>query len=163
MKAARGDGTVQKRLANFLLALMTTSQETTKEAPASLFLGRIPYTRLTLLKPTVAMNVERCREKMYDRGQTLVRTFEEGETVAVRDYRISQPGKWTAGIISEQTGPLSYKVAVAPGGNWRRHTDQIHKSRPNDHAPTNVADLEEATHVTGPKPSVRRNRGRAPR
>ncbi|XP_062616769.1 uncharacterized protein LOC134278467 [Saccostrea cucullata] len=53
-----------------------------------------------------------------------VRQFNTGDKVAVRDYR-SHSEKWIAGTIDSKTGPLSYKVEIAPGTTWRRHTDQI--------------------------------------
>ena len=53
-----------------------------------------------------------------------LRHFNVGQNVAVRDYR---PGhdKWTSGIVSAHTGPLSYHVEVGNDKSWRRHTDQI--------------------------------------
>ena len=41
-----------------------------------------------------------------------------------RDYR-KNDDRWTTGTVVEQTGPVSYRVEVAPGFTWRRHTDQI--------------------------------------
>ena len=44
-------------------------------------------------------------------------------SVAVRDYRGQY--RWIPGVITSKTGPISYKVSIAPGVVWRRHTDQI--------------------------------------
>lgn len=50
------------------------------------------------------------------------RQFDIGQDVAVRDYRQNQK-KWIHGVVNEKTGPVSYRVSVAPGVNWRRHAD----------------------------------------
>jgi hypothetical protein len=34
----------------------------------------------------------------------------------------------TSGIVTAQTGPVSYSVEVKPGVTWRRHTDQLRSS-----------------------------------
>lgn len=57
----------------------------------------------------------------------MLRTFAQGQTVAVRDYR-QDHSRWTPGTIMAQTGPVSYFVEVASGGKWRRHADQIRSS-----------------------------------
>ena len=55
------------------------------------------------------------------------RDYAVGQTVAVKDYRGNDP-KWIPGTISDKTGPVSYRVEVAPDINWRRHADQIQDS-----------------------------------
>ena len=39
------------------------------------------------MKPNIRKEVERVQEKMSSRIQNRIREFEEGNTVAVRDYR----------------------------------------------------------------------------
>lgn len=51
-------------------------------------------------------------------------TFEQGQTVAVRDYRQDR-SRWTPETIIAQPVPKSYSFEGASGGKWRRHADQI--------------------------------------
>ena len=125
MKASRKlGGTIQKRLSNFLLAYRSTPHSTTGESPATLFMGRTLQTRLSLIKPTVERKVNREQEKMFVNNKHSARMFYIGEKVCIRDYR-SHEHKWVSGTITSKTGPLSYKVSVGPGADWRRHADQI--------------------------------------
>ena len=50
------------------------------------------------------------------------REFKEGDNIIARNYSGGQ--KWLRGIVSEKTGPVSYKVKI-DGGIIRRHVDQI--------------------------------------
>lgn len=56
------------------------------------------------------------------------REFKLGQSVSVRDYR-NNDTKWIPGVINEKTGPVSYRVEIAPDVNWKRHADQIHDSK----------------------------------
>ena len=145
MKSAEYDeGTLQKKLANFLIAYRNAPQSTTGESPAQLFMGRSLGTRLERIRPDVARTVRRSQEKVEERIKSKVRTFSIGEHVMVRDYRNNH--KWMPGTVSKQTGPVSYKIEIAPGMEWRRHTDQIYSS-----VPPPVADLVPELPVDIPK------------
>lgn len=52
------------------------------------------------------------------------REFALGEQVLVQNFR-GEP-KWLDGTVSEQTGPVSYKVLVGDQ-LWKRHIDQMHQ------------------------------------
>ena len=52
------------------------------------------------------------------------REFALGEQVLVQNFR-GEP-KWLNGTVSEQTGPVSYKVLVGDQ-LWKRHIDQMHQ------------------------------------
>ncbi|KAL9979213.1 hypothetical protein ACROYT_G016843 [Oculina patagonica] len=54
------------------------------------------------------------------------REFTLGEQVLVQNFR-GEP-KWLGGVITEQTGPVSYKVLVGDQ-LWKRHVDQMHQKR----------------------------------
>ncbi|XP_021353194.1 uncharacterized protein K02A2.6-like [Mizuhopecten yessoensis] len=149
MKSSRKDGgSTQKNLAKFLLAYRNSPHATTNETPSKLFMGRYLTTRLDLLRPDTRRRVDKQQDKMRE-IRTRLRLFEVGEKVSVRDYRGNR--KWLSGKISEQTGPVSYRVEIAPGILWRRHVDQIRNAQ------IPASPLPEYTMSKSCKPAVCRN------
>ncbi|XP_053390655.1 uncharacterized protein LOC128553501 [Mercenaria mercenaria] len=69
--------------------------------------------------------VEDQQSKMH--RSTTDRNFDIGDCVTIRDYR-SGRDTWIPGKINMKTGPVSYRVEIAPGVSWRRHADQIRRS-----------------------------------
>lgn len=57
-----------------------------------------------------------------------------GEHVLVQNFR-GEP-KWLDGTVTEQTGPVSYKVLVGDQ-LWKRHVDQMHQKRGSQIDPPN--------------------------
>jgi len=55
---------------------------------------------------------------------TLVRTFEVGQRVMVRDY--FHNWKWVSAVISVVLGPADCMVKTDDGKVWKRHVNQIH-------------------------------------
>ena len=51
------------------------------------------------------------------------RRFEVGESVLAENFR--GPPKWLKATITEQTGPVSFRVMLESGEIWRRQVDQI--------------------------------------
>ncbi|CAH0715279.1 unnamed protein product, partial [Brenthis ino] len=47
-----------------------------------------------------------------------------GDTVLTRDYT-TKGEKWSEGTVTKKTGPVSFKVDVGGGVEWRRHQDQM--------------------------------------
>ena len=94
---------------------------------AQLFFGRPKCTRLDLVKPNLnrkivnqqhQQSIRAANEKGRQRRQ-----LEVGDSVMSQDYKGDL--KWRSGLIVSKTGPLTYKVQVAPGIIWRRHIDQL--------------------------------------
>ncbi|XP_062606962.1 uncharacterized protein K02A2.6-like [Saccostrea cucullata] len=128
MKSAKYDeGSIQKKLCNFLIAYRSTPQSTTGESPAQMFLGRNLTTKLDRAKPSLTRTVDQSQERMRSKITTTPRKFNIGDHVLVRDYRKGDH-KWISGIIHRITGPISYEVEVSSGNVWRRHVDQIFSS-----------------------------------
>lgn len=126
MKAAKQDsGMVQSKLSKFLIMYRNSPHSTTGECPSSLFLGRRLATRLDLIKPSLGGTVSKSQSKMV--RSTFDRNYDIGQSVSVKDYRNNET-KWIPGVIREKTGPVSYRVEVAPEVAWRRHADQIQDS-----------------------------------
>ncbi|XP_064486077.1 uncharacterized protein K02A2.6-like [Ornithodoros turicata] len=70
---------LQLKLSNFLFEYRTTPHTTTEKTPAELFLGRVPRTRLTLLKPSFSHRRREKQNKMKayaDKRRSRPRTFE---------------------------------------------------------------------------------------
>ncbi|GFT66021.1 uncharacterized protein K02A2.6 [Trichonephila clavipes] len=100
-----------------------TPHSLTGETPSALFLKRCIRTRLDLLKPNLRDKVVQKQSSRLD-TESILREFQEGEKVAVRNY--SGPNKWKIGTIINRDGTLSYSIQI---GNeiWKRHVDQIRK------------------------------------
>ena len=120
-------GNVRVRLAKILFAYRLTPQTTIGLSPAEMLLGRRPISRLDLLKPHTADRVERkqlAQKSQHDR-HARDRVFTEEDPVFVRNYH--QGDKWLPGVISEKTGPVSFKVTMTTSQDRRCHQDQIRK------------------------------------
>ena len=113
-------GSIDKKIACFLLTYRTTVNSATGEIPSVLMTGRRLRTRLDLVKPALKANhtVSGWKERI----------FEIGQTVWVRDYRSNQP-KWVPGEIESKIGAVMFNVKVTTHGHgtatWKRHVDQL--------------------------------------
>ncbi|GFW14976.1 uncharacterized protein TNCV_4659371 [Trichonephila clavipes] len=124
LKSSRGDsGDLNVKLQRFLLQYRITPHSLTGETPSALFLKRCICTRLDLFKPNLRDKVVQKQSSRLD-TESILREFQEGEKVAVRNY--SGPNKWKVGTIINRDGTLSYSIQI---GNeiWKRHVDQIRK------------------------------------
>ena len=125
MKAAKKDeGSLNVKVARFLLAYRNVPNATTGVSPAELFLKRSLRTRLDLMRPSLRSRVEAqqaLQKNQHDR-HTKDRLFDVGQSVLARNLRAGP--KWIPGVMVEKTGPVSYKVQVSDQ-IWRRHCDQL--------------------------------------
>jgi transposase InsO family protein len=88
LKSSRKEGGgVVKKLSNFLMAYRNAPQCTTNESQETLFMGRNLPSRLDLMKPDVRRKVEQKQCEMRERRNSVLRKFNPGDSVAVRDYR----------------------------------------------------------------------------
>lgn len=114
-------GTLNQKLAAFLLSYRTTPHTTTNTTPSELFFNRKIRTRLDVVKPQLS---DRIHQKSLP-AEKNTREFKVGDTVMVRDYRGSKVS-WIKSTISRRLGPVTYHVSVC-GMMWKRHVDQIRK------------------------------------
>ena len=121
----QGDGSVDAKLARFLLSYRITPQSTTGESPAQLRWGRSLRSHLDLLRPDVATRVHlaQSRQKKQHDQHSRTRAVKLGDAVSVRNY--SRRSKWVPGTIIRGTGPLSARVELENGMVVRRHHDQF--------------------------------------
>ncbi|KAL7873357.1 hypothetical protein AOLI_G00124280 [Acnodon oligacanthus] len=75
--------------------------------------------------PYVTSEVDKAQEVQCTRREihAKARSFKVGDKVLVRDYRRGE--KWTLGVVSAETGPVSYTVNIGSSEHWRRHADQM--------------------------------------
>ena len=121
----QGDGSVDTKLARFLLSYWITPQSTTGESPAQLLWGRSLRSHLDLPRPDVATRVHsaQSRQKKQHDQHSRTRGVKLGDAVSVRKY--SWGSKWVPGTIIQETGPLSTRVELEDGMVVRRHHDQL--------------------------------------
>ena len=122
-------GTIDEKIARFLLAYRRTPHTTTGRPPAELLMGRQIRCRLDLLKPDLEAKVRDRQEKMKENHDQSARerSFSDGDMVYAHNYA---PGnKWMRGHIMEHTGPVSCVVQLEDGRRWRRHYDQLRSCR----------------------------------
>ena len=133
---------LQTNIAKFLLVYRNTAHSTTGEPPSVLFLGRPLRTRLDLVKPDLprkVLNRQIDQARVKERSPT--RQLSIGLTVLARNY--TGKDKWLPGTVQAKTGPLSYKIKVAPNRIWRRHIDQLRDSSvKSDDLRNDAVDLE---------------------
>ncbi|XP_042150746.1 uncharacterized protein K02A2.6-like [Ixodes scapularis] len=118
-------GDMATKLARFLLSQHILPHSTTGKSPAELLMGRRIRTALDRLHPDLQAEMVDKQEEQALRGRQGVREFEPREPVFIRNY-LAGP-KWLPGIITEITGPVSYKVRTIDGRFWKRHVDQIRR------------------------------------
>ena len=119
------EGSLESRLARFLLNYRTTPHATTGVSPAELMFGRRIRTRLDLLKPDLSRTVRARQEhqkKTHD-AHARPRDLVIGATVYAKNFGQGPP--WLPGVIKDLTGPVSYTVEVEDGGIFRRHVDHV--------------------------------------
>ena len=118
-------GSMKSRLAHVLFHYRLTPQTTTGVSPSELLLGRRPRSRLDLLKPHTAEQVEKkqSQQKQQHDARARKRKFEVGTDVFVRNYH--QGDRWLPGVIEQRTGPVSFKVKLTDGRLRRCHQDQV--------------------------------------
>ena len=136
LNAMKGEsGSVNKKLAKFLLAYRNTPHSVTGQTPANLFMMRTLRSRLDLLKPDVAKRIYNKQLKQHGGRQTKLCELEPSQLVLARNYT-SGP-KWVQGTVVFRSGHLSYQANVGPHMIWRRHIDQL--------LATNVTDAKVGT------------------
>ncbi|KAJ8033419.1 hypothetical protein HOLleu_23654 [Holothuria leucospilota] len=127
-----GGGSIETKLARFLFHYRNTPHTTTGQSPSKLLMGRIVRTHMDLLIPKVGAGVRYKQAKQKEQHDTHARdrVFKVNDSVLVQDMI---NGKWLPGIVSKQTGPVSFIVELEDQRTWKRHQDHLrHRSGPAD-------------------------------
>ena len=123
---AEGSDSIKQSLVRFLVSYRTTPNSMTGQTPAELFLNRRLRTKIDLIRPDLSQKVfdKQSDQKFRHDKSSREREFALGEQVLVQNFR--EEPKWLDGTVTEQTGPVSYKV-LAGDQLWKRHVDQMHQ------------------------------------
>lgn len=114
-------------LCKFLFSYRNTEHCTTQKEPSVALLGRRLRGRLDLLRPdtsAIVSEAQRLQTEAHDARGARPRRFESGDPVLVRDYS-NKDVKWKEGVVTERSGPVSYKVKTIDNMHCRRHVDQL--------------------------------------
>ena len=119
------EGTIEDRVARFLLQYRVTPHTTTGCPPAELLFGRNLRTRLDLIKPDLARSVEKrqCKQKENHDQKSRTPRFAVKDNVYVRNF--SGRTSWLPGYILRPSGPCSFMAKLLDGRVVRRHTDHL--------------------------------------
>ena len=98
-------GTLEERLARFLLNYRITPHSTTGQTPAELLMGRRIRSRLDLLHPDVSkeVRVSQERQKAGHDSHCKTQSFVVGDSVLARDFT-NTPWKWINDFIEAVLG-----------------------------------------------------------
>uniref|UniRef100_A0A2A4JM87 RNA-directed DNA polymerase n=1 Tax=Heliothis virescens TaxID=7102 RepID=A0A2A4JM87_HELVI len=124
-RAVHSGENVLQALNTFLFHYRNCDHATTGVSPAVLLTGRRMRMRLDALRPDVKQVVRAAQQRQVAHaGGKPQPTIRVGEPVLARDYT-STPNKWSTGTVSKSSGPVSYRIDMGNGVEWRRHRDQI--------------------------------------
>uniref|UniRef100_A0AAV2JG06 ribonuclease H n=1 Tax=Knipowitschia caucasica TaxID=637954 RepID=A0AAV2JG06_KNICA len=128
------DLNVEDKVSHFLLRYRRTPNSATGESPADLHLKRHVRLRLDFLRPNIAMRVRRrqYQQKEEHDSRATERQFDVDDPVYLRNTAGDKP-KWIPGVVTQQTGPVSYRVQGETTDQvYRRHGDQLRPRYPQE-------------------------------
>jgi len=150
------DGSVETKLARYLMQYRITPHTTTGFSPAELLMKRRPRCRLDLVRPNLMTHV---RDKQLEQKQShdkraKLRTFQVGDNVFAKNF--ARGPVWLPGKIAAKNGPLSYTIELQDSRTWKRHVDHIRGRSEHDH-PCTVPSLGHDWGFTEPPPEEEGN------
>ncbi|XP_022785748.1 uncharacterized protein K02A2.6-like [Stylophora pistillata] len=123
LKSDESNASLRYKLDTFPMKYRNCPHTTTGNSPAVMLMGDPLRCRLDLLKPHITRTVEKSFVAAPSSKQ--MRHFNIGIPVLARNH--GRGNLWSKGIVSKQTGPVSYQVQVSTS-TWRRHLDQLRRS-----------------------------------
>ena len=134
---------MKHRLAEFLLRYHTTPHSTTGAAPAELLMRCHLHTRLSLVKPDLAQEIEskQSKQKEYkDLKCHKERLFSENDMVRVRNtHANSNTERWILGKVVKVCGPRTYLVKT---GHKTRYVHADHLIKAYDKMPDETSEVD---------------------
>ena len=119
------DGSMQTRLARYLLTYRVTPHGTTGSSPSMLLKGRQLRTLLDVVHPNIGAKVHKSQEKMteYYNQKSKRRHFSPGDAVYVKNHTQSSP-KWITAVLRELHNDVLTSQAL-DGRQLRRHRNHV--------------------------------------
>ena len=134
---------MEHRLADFLLRYRTTPHSTTGATPAELLMKRRLRSRLSLVKPDLAQEIEnkQSKQKQYkDLKNHKDRQFSENDIVRVRNTQAKgNIVRWILGRVVKACGPRTYLVKT---GHKTRYVHADRLIRAHDKGPNEGSEIE---------------------
>ena len=130
-------GSLETRVARFLVTYRITQQTTTGSSPSELLLDhQLRCRHLDFLRPSIEAKVRhsQSRQKELHDFHARDRVLSEGDSVLVKNFSAGEP--WLPGVIHSKTGPSSFTVDLTDWRRVQRHLDQLRKN-------TSVAVIED--------------------
>jgi len=119
-------GTLREKVLRFLTRYRNTPHTTTGRCPSELVFGRKTRTHFDLLHPSLqdhVQNQQNAQKRAHDQ-HAHDRDVGIDDPVFVRTYGQTKE-RWVPGVVTDKTGPLSYRVRTSDHGVIRRHQDQL--------------------------------------
>ena len=170
LKKMCSEGDIETQIARFVFTQRITPHTTTGRTPAEVLLGRLPRSRLSLIRPDVKKDVlikQSAQKEQYDKS-VRPRSFDVDDRVCVRNMVPKSPNSptWFHGTIKRIITPLTYEILLANGRLVKRHIDHL-KSDATDQE---SQDISTQGNVNNPVPdtvsdvqrSSRSTKGNAP-
>ncbi|KAK3749146.1 hypothetical protein QZH41_009832, partial [Actinostola sp. cb2023] len=126
MKAASAaPGNLHRKIHDFLLTYRSSPNATTGVTPAKLLFGREVKTRLSLVLPNLASDVQSKQTKMkeYHDVHAKYREFTPGQNNTGKGSSFNP----STATVTERRAPYSYSVELPDGRVWNRHVDHLLK------------------------------------
>ena len=119
------DGSMETRLARYLMTYRVTPHSTTGTLPSELLMGRKLRTLLFAVHPSITGTVHRKQEKIAENynKKSKVRCFHPGDKVYVKNHTQSAP-KSIPAVLREQHNDVIISE-TADGRILRRHIDHV--------------------------------------
>jgi hypothetical protein len=132
------NGTIEQKVARFLISYRSTPNSVTGLSPAELLLGRKIKTRIDLVHNDVVSNVNKARnsQKLAHDVNSKFREFFVNDKVFVKNFNAKYP-RYVPGVIVNKIEPYSYNV-LSNSIVKRVHVDHIIGCENNDDIYNNV-------------------------
>ena len=150
----KSSSSISSSLTKFLFRYRITPHPTTGRTPSEMLMGRRLRSRLSLILPNAAPKVHRAQEsqkKNHDSGCRL-RTFNLADPVFVKNFGKTPSPLWLSGIISEKTGPLSYRITLDDNRVIQRHVDHIRSKTNTQTEPSDFDNISIPMSTPSPAP-----------
>ena len=121
------DGSMETRLARYLMTYRVTPHSTTGTSPSELLMGRKLRTLLDAVHPSISGTVHRKQEEMAENynNKSKVRCFHPGDKIYVKSHTQSAP-KWIPAVLRERSNDVMVSE-TEDDRVLKRHRDHVRR------------------------------------